>query len=333
MADHCDYAVIGAGSWGTALAKLISENGRRTLLWGRDAEAVREMQSRRVNRRYLPDIDLPGALHITADLSEALAAATPLIVVPSGAFRALIADNRAAFQKAGRLAWATKGLEEHNALPLDRVAREQLGADVKLAVISGPNFAREVARGVPSATTVASEDAGFAGDIVNALHNDWFRAYTSTDMAGVQVSGALKNALAIASGICDGLDFGANTRAALLTRGLAEMTRLAVAMGGEAETMIGLSGIGDVLLTCTDNQSRNRRFGLMLAEGLAPEAARARIGQVVEGARSAAVGCALARRYGVELPIIEQVNAILNGEITPREAVQALLSREPTSES
>lgn len=332
MVAHYDFGVVGAGSWGTALAKLISENGRRVTLWGRDPVAVRAMQTARVNERYLPDTVLPDELEVTGDLSLALSAKTPLLAVPSDAFRALVSDHRDAFRKTGRLAWATKGLEEHTGRPLDRVARQLLGPEVRLAVISGPNFAREVAGKIPSATTVASDDPGFAGEIVDALHNDWFRAYTSADVTGVQLCGALKNALAIASGICDGLGFGANTRAALLTRGLAEMTRLAVAMGADAETMIGLSGIGDVLLTCTDNQSRNRRFGLMLAEGVGPDEAVARIGQVVEGIRSAAVGHTLAGQYNVELPIIEQVYAILNRGVAPRDAVQALLSREPTSE-
>lgn len=332
MGAAYDVAVIGAGSWGTALAKLIAENGHNTVLWARDAAKIREMRQTRVNSRYLPDCMLPESLALTAELGPALNADLPILAIPSSGFRALLTDQAAALKKRGRLAWATKGLEADSRLLLDEIARQLLGPGVALAVISGPNFAGEVARRVPSGTTVASRDAVLAAQVAGVLHNDWFRAYTTDDVTGVQVGGALKNALAIASGISDGLGFGANTRAALLTRGLAEMIRLAVALGARLETFTGLAGIGDLLLTCTDDQSRNRRFGRLLARGYTPDRARAEIGQVVEGEKTAAAACALAAGHGVELPIIEQVCRILFHQTPPREAVQALLSREPKTE-
>ena len=330
-------SVFGVGAWGTALAKLLAENSLagshyKVMQWGRRGEDFDSMLQHHRNNRYLPDVVLPNNLILTADIEQALATDMALVVIPSQGFRGFIEQYCAEIQKIGHLVWATKGLEPQTCLPLDRVASQVLGSKLKLAVISGPNFAVEVARQVPTATTVASSDLGFAQQVVNILHNDWFRAYTSTDMTGVQLGGALKNALAIASGIADGLGFGANTRAALLTRGMAEISRLAVVMGAKAETMTGLAGIGDLILTCTDNKSRNRRFGLLLAEGKSADEAVQQIGQVVEGIKTSAVAHRLAQDHSVEMPIIEQIYRVLYEGVPPKQAVQSLLSRERRAE-
>jgi glycerol-3-phosphate dehydrogenase (NAD(P)+) len=332
MAFDYKFAVLGAGAWGSALAKLLVENGHSTILWGRAEDGIDAIERERSNRQFLPGVRLPDELMFTKDTKEALSADIPLLVVPSVAFKKMITENADLIRQRGKLVWATKGLEPESRLPLDQVARQILGESIKLAVISGPNFAAEVARQVPTATTIASNDLRLAEEIAKALHNDWFRAYTGTDMTGAQLGGALKNALAIAAGIADGLGFGANTRAALLTRGLAEITRLAMAMGAKLETMMGLAGIGDLILTCTDNQSRNRRLGLLLAEGLDLKSAQDKIGQVVEGVKTAQVAYSLAAEFNIEMPINEQVYRILFEGVAPSDAVQELLSRELTRE-
>lgn len=326
------FAVFGAGAWGSALAKLLVENGHSTVLWGRSEDGIDDIARDRTNQRFLPNVRLPEALMFTRDTESAFLAEIPLLVVPSFAFKNLISDHAGLIRQRGKLVWATKGLEPESRQLLDRVAAEILGPEVKLAVISGPNFATEVARRVPTATTIASNDTALAEQVAKALHNDWFRAYIGNDMTGAQLGGALKNSLAIAAGIADGLGFGANTRAALLTRGLAEITRLSVAMGAQLETLMGLAGIGDLLLTCTDNQSRNRRLGLLLAEGLDLASAREKIGQVVEGVKTAQVACQLAKDYKVEMPINEQVYRVLFEGTAPADAVQELLNRELTRE-
>ncbi len=333
MTSAFKYAVIGAGAWGTALAKLLVENGYSTVMWGRIEDGIDNIERERCNQQFLPGIELPKALNYTQDINAALQAETPLFVIPSVIFKKMVSENADQIRDRGRLVWATKGLEPESKLPLDRVARGILGDSVELAVISGPNFAAEVGRRVPTATTIAASNLGLAEEVAAALHNDWFRAYTSSDMTGAQLGGALKNALAIAAGIADGLDFGANTRAALLTRGLAEITRLAVAMGAEPRTMMGLAGIGDLLLTCTDNQSRNRRLGLLLAEGYDLSTAREKIGQVVEGVKTAKVAHSLSQELGIEMPINEQIYKVLFKGTAPYDAVQELLRRELTQES
>lgn len=328
------FAVLGAGSWGTALAKLLTDNGHPTVLWGRDRRQMERMALTRINSRFLPEISLPGTLEFTTSLETALERADiPLIVVPSGAFRDLLEQIAALRPGLPQIAWATKGLEENNHLLLHQVAAGILGDGVWMAVISGPNFAGEVARRLPTATTIASNEARFAELMVDCLHNDWFRPYSSKDMVGVQLGGALKNALAIASGISDGLGFGANARAALLTRGLAEIMRLATQMGAQSETLTGLAGIGDLILTCTDNQSRNRRLGLLLASGKSLPEAQASIGQVVEGVKTAQTAYRLATKQQVEMPIIEQVYRVLYEGISPSEAVKALLTRDTKPEN
>ncbi len=321
-------AVIGAGSWGTALAARLAANGQPTLLWGRDPKQIEAMAARRCNERYLPGIELPEALRYGSDLAEAVAWADDLlVVVPSSVFRATLERLAPLLRPAQRLIWATKGFESGTGKLTHEVAREVVGERLH-AIISGPTFAAEVARGLPTALTVASPDAGFATELARRLRSDTFRAYTSSDIIGVEVGGAVKNVLAIAAGISDGLGFGANARAALITRGLSEVMRLGVALGGRRETFMGLTGLGDLVLTCTDDQSRNRRFGLALGKGAGVAEAQASIDQVVEGIHAAREGVRLARRLGIEMPITEQVENVIEGRCTPRQAVGRLLHRE-----
>ena len=327
-------AVLGAGSWGTALAVLLAGNGQPTLLWARDAAQVVEMVSSRRNPRYLSDIALPRQLQVHNDLSRVVSAAGDvLLVVPTQGFRALLQDISPHLSNEARIAWACKGLEPKTGKLLHEVAGEVLGAQRSLAVISGPTFAREVALGLPTAVTVASTVPEFAVSMAAYLGNQHFRAYTSDDVIGVEVGGAVKNVLAIAAGIADGLGFGANTRAALVTRGLAEMLRLGVVLGGQRETFMGLAGLGDLVLTCTDDQSRNRRVGLALARGLSLDEACSSVQQVAEGVKAAREVQGLARKCSVEMPITEQVCRVLYDGLDPRAAVQALLQREQKPES
>lgn len=324
---------MGAGSWGSALAMLLADNGHAVRLWDRDSELLESLETHRENRRYLPGVPLPSGISISRDAADALEAADiSFLVVPSGGFREVLRTYAGIIRRKGKLVWATKGLEEATHSLLHVIAAEILGEDVALAVISGPNFAVEVAQRMPTATTIASGSEAFAEEVAQCLYNEWFRPYTSSDMIGVQLGGALKNVIAIASGIADGLGFGANTRAALLTRGLAEITRLTVRMGGRVETLSGLAGVGDLILTCTDNKSRNRRLGLILAAGKPLPEALAEIGQAVEGVKSAHAAHYLSRQLSVEMPITEQVYRILFEGVPARQAVKDLLAREPKTE-
>jgi len=321
-------AVLGAGSWGTALALLLARNGRRVLLWGRDKTIMQAAVQQRRNPRYLSDLTLPDNLEPTSDIAHAMSAAHDILVtVPSSAFRSTLQAIKPLLHADARVLWATKGLEQGSYSLLHQVVAEVLGNAIPTAVISGPSFASEVAHGLPTAVTVASLDADFAKDIVRAFHSRTFRAYTSDDVIGVEIGGALKNVLAIAAGISDGLGFGANARSALVTRGLTEMVRLGVALGGRRETLMGLSGLGDLILTCTDNQSRNRRLGLALGQGKTLEQALQSIDQVVEGVQTAREVYELARSHGVDMPIANQVYAVLYANLAPRDAVSRLLER------
>ncbi|MEJ2686108.1 MAG: NAD(P)H-dependent glycerol-3-phosphate dehydrogenase [Gammaproteobacteria bacterium] len=331
---NCPVAVLGAGSWGTALAILLARNGRAVRLWGHDPAFMATLRSEQRNPRYLPDNPFPAGLQAEADLELAIGdCADILLVVPSHAFRDLLEQLRPRLGPATRLAWATKGLEPGTGQLLHTVVSEVIGTDRPTAVISGPTFAREVAAGLPTAVTVASADPTFATELAALLHGETFRAYSSADVIGVELGGAVKNVLAIAAGISDGLGFGANSRAALITRGLAELMRLGEAMGGQRDTFMGLAGVGDLVLTCTDDQSRNRRLGLHLGRGMALQAALEKIQQVVEGVGTARETLQVARRHGVEMPITEQVYRVLHEGLAPRDAVQALLHREPKPES
>ena len=325
-------AVLGPGSWGTALAVLLARNGLRARLWGHD-DLVRELIRYRENREYLPGVPLPDGLVPCTDLAAALTDAREvLIVVPSHAFRAVARQAAPLMPSRASVSWATKGFDPDTGMLLSEVAAEELPGRSS-AVLSGPTFAGEVARGLPTAITVASTDDEHAARLAAYLQSDTFRAYTSTDIIGVQVGGAAKNVMAIAAGISDGLGFGANARIALITRGLAEISRLGMTLGGRPETFMGLAGLGDLALTCTDDQSRNRRMGLALARGLSIEAAKAEIRQEVEGLNTTREVRNMARQLGIEMPITEEVYKILFEGLDPRQAVRELLHRQPKAET
>jgi len=326
-------AVIGAGSWGTALAIQLARTGRRTLLWGRDLAQLDAMRRSRCNERYLADAAFPGPLEIALDLAEALKdARDALIAVPSHAFRDTLEFIAPHLQQGSRIAWATKGFEIGSGLLPHQVAGEVLG-DRPGAVLSGPTFAREVGAGLPTAMTVASRDEPFAKALVSSLSGPNFRAYLQSDLMGVEVGGAVKNVIAIGSGIADGMGFGANTRVALITRGLAEMMRLGVKLGARRETFMGLAGLGDLVLTCTDDQSRNRRLGLALGRGQSTPEAERGIHQVVEGVFAAKAVCAVADRLMVEMPICREVFRIMHEGKPVHEAAQELMGRDLRPES
>ncbi len=289
------------------------------------------MQRERRNTRYLPDTTFPEPLEVTADLRLAVTTADDVLVaVPSHALRSTL--KALAALPLRRLAWATKGFELDTGLLPYQVAGQVLPASLPTAVLSGPTFAREVGAGLPTAMTIASTDAGYAQRLAERVSSETFRAYTSNDVVGVEVGGATKNVYAIGAGICDGLGFGANTRIALIARGLAEMTRLGLALGGRKETFMGLAGMGDLVLTCTDDKSRNRRFGLALAAGATPAKALESIGQVVEGFNGARAVHRVAQQRKVPMPIVEQVNLVLHEGADPRAAVAALMRRPISSE-
>lgn len=332
-AHDAPIAVLGAGSWGTALALVLARNGRQIFFWGRDAAVMQVAAAQRRNPRYLSNFELPANLEPTSDLQRAVqSACMVLIAVPSSAFRHTLECVQLHLRDDAIVVWATKGLEQGSNKLLHQVVEDVLGAGRATAVISGPSFAAEVAQGYPTALTVASTHAAFATEVARCLHSKSVRAYTSDDVAGVELGGALKNVLAIGAGISDGLGFGANARAALITRGLAEMVRLGVTLGGRRETLMGLSGLGDLILTCTDNQSRNRRLGIALGQGKSVEAALESIDQVVEGVQTAREVYELARSNGIEMPIAEQVYAVLYGNVAPREAVKTLMERGQKAE-
>lgn len=327
-------AVLGAGSWGTALAILLARNGHNTLLWGRDPYTMTELSRARRNARFLPGTAFPEPLQPTHSLQKALKLSEDcLLAVPSHAFRAMLERIAPLLKPDARVAWAIKGLEHDSGKLPHQIAAELLGNARPLATVSGPTFASEVANECPTAVTVASRFPEFAAQLAACLHNDSFRVYTSDDVIGVEVGGALKNVLAIAAGAIDGLNLGANTRAALITRGLAEMMRLGEALGGRRETFMGLTGLGDLVLTCTDDLSRNRRLGLALARGETLEAALKNIGQVVEGVQTAREVVNLAAKLGIEMPITEQVYQVLYAQRAPREALQVLFNRVQRAET
>ena len=328
MSNPQTIAVLGAGSWGTALAMLLGENNHQVNLWSHNAEQATAMQKNRENNRYLAGLIFPEQLNVSADLETTLKDVTDiLIVVPSHAFRQTLENIKPFITNSQRIAWATKGLEAGSYKLLHHVAREVLGDKISLAVISGPTFAKEVAQGLPGAVTIASADETLALDWAHLLHNDHFRAYTAKDIIGVQIGGACKNVIAIAAGIADGMGFGANARAALIARALAEITRLGLSLGAKAETFTGLTGLGDLVLTCTDDQSRNRRTGIALGKGKDLDAVVKQIGQVVEGVATAKEVVALAKKQNIDMPITEQVYNVLYKNSSPQSAVNALFNR------
>lgn len=321
--------VIGAGSWGTALAVHLARSGVPTILYGRDAAAIARMAETECNARYLPDNRFPPSLEVTADVATAVSGATlVLVVTPSHVFGPVLDQVIPHMDEAYGLAWATKGFESGTGRLLHEVAAEKLGPGVPTAVVTGPSFAKEVAAGLPTAVTVASTHEEFADQVAATLHHGTFRCYTSQDMVGAELGGAVKNVLALATGVADGMGLGDNARAALITRGLSEMMRLGAAMGAEPETLTGLAGMGDLVLTATGGLSRNRRLGLALGQGHNLKHAQEEIGQVVEGVYAAREVMTLAKRYEVELPIARLVYAILFEDVTPVEGVKALLARD-----
>ncbi len=321
-------AVIGAGSWGTALAIQFARAGRRVSLWARDAAQVAAMKGDGENRRYLPGAVFPERLAVEGNLRKAVGdAADVLVAVPSHAFRATLELLAPILDDDVRLCWATKGFEEATGKLPHQVAAEVLGEGRPQAVMSGPTFAKEVGAGLPTAMTVASGDEAYARELAASVSSEQFRAYTSTDIVGVEVGGAVKNVLAIGAGIADGLGFGANTRIALISRGLKEMTRLGVALGARPETFMGLAGIGDLMLTCTDDLSRNRRMGLALAAGKTVAEAEEEIQQVVEGVRAAKAVWQVSHKLGVEMPIADEIYRLIYEGADAHEAVNRLMTR------
>lgn len=321
-------AVIGAGSWGTALAILLARNGSVVRLWGHIRDDMLLMQKKRLNARYLPGIAFPENLTPEIELVDAIQGVRDLlIVVPSAAFRSVLARLVPLIDDDMRVVWGTKGLDSETCETLDVVAKQILGEQIPLAIISGPSFASEVAEGLPTALTLACMDGEFSQSLIDRFSNDTFRLYRSTDLIGVELCGVMKNVLAIAAGICDGLKLGANARSALLTRGVAELSRLLQVTGGDLQTLMSLAGFGDIVLTCTTDQSRNRRFGLMIGAGISINEAARKIGQVVEGYVNTTQLFRLAQKHNLDMPIVNAVYRIFQENLSPKDAATELLSR------
>jgi glycerol-3-phosphate dehydrogenase (NAD(P)+) len=324
-------AILGAGAWGTALAISLGERQQVTL-WARDPGQIVLMQAERRNQRYLPDAKFPDTLQLTANMAVALAEAELIIVaVPVAGLRETL-QQIAALTMPVPLVWLCKGFESGTAQLPHQIVSETLPATFPRAVMSGPSFAQEVARSLPTALTLASSDAEFSRHIAKVLHHARLRIYSSSDVVGVEIGGAIKNVLAIAAGICDGMQMGYNARAALLTRGLAEMTRLGLQMGGRAETLGGLSGVGDLILTCTGDLSRNRQVGMLLAQGKSLDRILQELGHVAEGVYTAREVHLVAQQMQVEMPICEAVYRVLYDHLAAGKAVEALLNRQPGEE-
>jgi glycerol-3-phosphate dehydrogenase (NAD(P)+) len=327
--------VLGAGAWGTAVAMALAPR-HQVLLWGRDGAAMADMAARRENAAYLPGFTLPPTLAVSADFEAALAhvdapGALLIAACPVAGLRPLL--QRLKTRAIPNLVWLCKGFESGTALLPHQIVREVLGPQLAAGALSGPSFAQEVARGLPCALTIASASAALRNGVVGALHGGQIRVYSSLDLAGVEVGGAVKNVLAIATGMADGLGLGLNARAALITRGLAEITRLGAALGGQNETFMGLTGMGDLILTCTGDLSRNRRVGLGLAQGKTLDAVVAELGHVAEGVPCARAVRALAHRLGVDMPITNAVAAVLFDGAQPLDMVSRLLARDPRGEA
>ena len=330
----CSVAVLGAGSWGTALAMQLIRSGTRALLWGRNPEHMDAMKVAGCNQRFLPDIRFPDGLKLEPVLEKAVRSTDEvLIAVPSHAFVEVVCQIEPWLQPGQGIAWACKGLEPGSGHFLHHAAMQSIGTGRPMAVVTGPSFATEVAANLPTAVTVAGTAPHYCARIAQALHGGNFRAYTSDDIIGAELGGAVKNVLAIATGISDGMGFGYNARAALITRGLAEMMRLGRILGAHEQTLTGLAGMGDLVLTSTGDLSRNRRLGLALGAGQSVEEAIAEIGQVVEGVSTSEEVWRLALRHGVEMPISEQINGIIHRGWDPSQSVRELLSREQKPEN
>lgn len=330
MTNEHPIAILGAGSWGTAVAIHLARNGNPVYLWGRDAHHIERLQKDRENKQYLPGAKFPDTLEVFTDLKRCQQQPIDLLVaVPSHAFEELFLQLT---PPVSGIAWLTKGLHPNSNFLMSEFVSQHWGKHYPLAIISGPSFAMEVARGFPTALTLASNNIFYQKKLQRIFHYDNLRMYTSTDLIGVQIAGSVKNILAIACGISDGLGYGANARAALITRGLVEMRRLGIALGAQDETFNGLAGLGDLVLTCTDNQSRNRRFGLLLGQGHTPDDAEKQIQQVVEGKQNAKQVEMLALNHHIEMPICSQVLLVVNQQISPQQAVTNLMARQPQVE-
>ncbi len=326
-------SILGAGSWGTALAILAANNGCETLLWGHQATKIAQLNQARENQTYLPGIPFPKLLLTTNSLGSACRFSNTLMIcVPSHAFGQTLLALKPVLSPEHQIAWATKGFNPNDGALLHQVVAQLLNPETPTAVLSGPTFAHEVASDLPTAVTIASGHSHFSSHLLDIFQSPHFRPYTSNDMIGVQVGGAVKNVLAIAAGIADGLGFGANTRAALIARGLQETMRLGIALGGKAETFMGLAGLGDLVLTCTDNQSRNRRFGLALGQGERQQQIIKQIGQEIEGISAAKETWSLAQKHHIEMPITEQTYQVLYHNMPPSTAVRNLFDREHKAE-
>lgn len=327
-------SILGAGSYGTSLAIAFSRNGGTTYLWGHNPETCKQLSKTRKNQAFLPDIIFPDELVIESDLRSVIQASRDLlIVVPSHVFGEIIDKIKPHLNKDHRIAWATKGLERNTGRLLQEVVEDKLGKKYPLAVLSGPTFAKELAIGMPTAITLASNNQEFALELQHRIHcSKNFRVYINNDMIGVQLGGAIKNVIAISAGMSDGMGFGANARTALITRGIAEISRLGLSLGADPKTFMGMSGLGDLVLTCTDNQSRNRRFGLMLGQGIDAQKAMEEIGQIVEGFYNTKEAYLLAKRQGIEMPITEQIYQVLFCGKNAQDVAKSLLSREKKGE-
>ncbi|OAN17019.1 glycerol-3-phosphate dehydrogenase [Photobacterium jeanii] len=332
--QNVTMTVLGAGSYGTALAIALARSGAKVVLWGHEPEHIAQLEIDRANEAFLPGVAFPESLILTADLAQAVAASRDLlVVVPSHVFGDVLTQVKPHLRDDSRICWATKGLEPETGRLLKDVAHEVLGEQIPLAVLSGPTFAKELAAGMPTAIAVSSPDVNFVRELQEKIHcSKSFRVYSNTDFIGMQLGGAVKNVIAIGAGMSDGIGFGANARTALITRGLAEMCRLGAALGAQPETFMGMAGLGDLVLTCTDNQSRNRRFGLALGQGHNVDDAQETIGQVVEGYRNTKEVWVLAERHQVEMPITEQIYQVLYQGKDAREAAKDLLAREKKDE-
>jgi glycerol-3-phosphate dehydrogenase (NAD(P)+) len=332
-AKFSPIAVLGAGSWGTALALHLAKLQQEVRLWTMNTEHVAEMQRDKVNSRYLPSDPFPSSLQPISGLADTIVNCDDiLIAIPSAGLRNIFTLLKPLLKKPTHFIFATKGLDFETSKLSHDLAEEILGPGHTYAILSGPSFAQEVAKGLPTAVVIASSDAALAQHALQRFNSPLFRVYSSSDIIGVEICGVVKNVLAIACGISDGMGFGANARSGLITRGLHEMTRLGLAIGAKTETFTGLAGVGDLVLTCTDNQSRNRRFGLSLGQGKSPEEATRAIGQVIEGQRNAEIVVQLAKAHHVEMPISEMVLKILKKELTSLQAMQQLLSRVTKNE-
>lgn len=327
--------VLGAGSYGTSLAISLARNGANIVLWGHDPQHMQRLEADRANNAFLPGVEFPASLIIESDLKTAVQSSRDvLVVVPSHVFGEVLNNMAPYLHTNSRICWATKGLEPETGRLLKDVAQDALGDKYSLAVISGPTFAKELAVGLPTAISVSSPDPEFVADLQEKIHcSKTFRVYANDDFIGVQLGGAVKNVIAIGAGVSDGIGFGANARTALITRGLAEMTRLGLALGAQPDTFMGMAGLGDLVLTCTDNQSRNRRFGLALGQGKDVDTAQEEIGQVVEGYRNTKEVWLLAKHVGVEMPIVDQIYQVLYQSKNARVAAQDLLARDKRAES